>query len=60
MAASPFQFKRILSFAAGAFAAAVLFNQLDRRLMNGQEALKYMEDLSMPLKAVLGDLGLLK
>jgi putative tricarboxylic transport membrane protein len=35
-------------------------NQLDRRLMNGQQARKYMEDLSAPLKAVLGDLGLLK
>lgn len=35
-------------------------NQLDRRLMNGREARKYMEDLEGPIKGVLGDLGLLK
>jgi putative tricarboxylic transport membrane protein len=35
-------------------------NQLDRRLMNGREARKYMEALDGPIKGVLGDLGLLK
>lgn len=35
-------------------------NQLDRRLMSGQEARKYMEDLDGPIRGVLGDLGLLK
>jgi len=35
-------------------------NQLDRRLMNGRDARKYMDELAVPLKAVLGDLGLLK
>ena len=35
-------------------------NQLDRRLMNGRDARKYMEDLDGPVKAVLGELGLLK
>ena len=35
-------------------------NQLERHLMNGREARKYMDDLAGPLKAVLGDLGLLK
>jgi len=34
-------------------------NQLDRRLMTGREALKYMEDLDGPIRAVLGELGLL-
>lgn len=35
-------------------------NQLDRALMSGRDARKYMDDLAGPLKAVLGDLGLLK
>jgi putative tricarboxylic transport membrane protein len=35
-------------------------NQLDQRFMNGQDARKYMENLEGPIKAVLGDLGLLK
>ena len=35
-------------------------NQLDRRLLNGREARKYMEDLDGPIKAVLGELGLVK
>ena len=35
-------------------------NQLDRQLMNGRDARQYMEDLAVPLKGVLGDLGLLK
>jgi len=35
-------------------------NQLDRQLMNGRDARKYMDDLAVPLKGVLGDLGLLK
>lgn len=35
-------------------------NQLDRQLMSGREARKYMDDLAVPLRAVLGDLGLLK
>ena len=35
-------------------------NQLDRRLLNGRDARKYMEDLDAPIKAVLGELGLLK
>jgi putative tricarboxylic transport membrane protein len=35
-------------------------NQLDRRLMNGREALKYLETLDGSIRAVLGELGLLK
>jgi putative tricarboxylic transport membrane protein len=35
-------------------------NQLDRRLMNGRDARQYMDELAVPLRAVLGDLGLLK
>ena len=35
-------------------------NQLARRLVNGREARKYMEDLDGPIKGVLGELGLLK
>ena len=35
-------------------------NQLDRRLMNGRDARKYMEDLDGPIRAVLGELGLMK
>lgn len=35
-------------------------NQLDRQLMNGRDARQYLEDLAVPLKGVLGDLGLLK
>jgi putative tricarboxylic transport membrane protein len=35
-------------------------NQLERQLMSGREARKYMDDLAGPLKAVLGDLGLLR
>ena len=34
--------------------------QLDRHLMNGRETLKYQEELDGKLRAVLGDLGLLK
>lgn len=34
--------------------------QLDRVLMSGREALKYQEELDGKLRAVLGDLGLLK
>jgi len=35
-------------------------NQLDRKLMNGRDARQYMDELAVPLRAVLGDLGLLK
>ena len=35
-------------------------NQLDRRLLNGRDARKYMEDLDGPIRGVLGELGLLK
>lgn len=35
-------------------------NQLDRELMNGRNALKYLNDLDGKLRAILGDLGLLK
>ena len=35
-------------------------NQLDRALMSGRDARKYMDDLAGPLRAVLGDLALLK
>lgn len=35
-------------------------NQLDRELMNGRDALKYLTDLDGKLRAILGDLGLLK
>jgi putative tricarboxylic transport membrane protein len=35
-------------------------NQLSRQLMSGRDARKYMDDLAGPLKAVLGDLGMLK
>ena len=34
--------------------------QLDRVLLNGRDTLKYQEDLDGKLRAVLGDLGLLK
>lgn len=34
--------------------------QLARQLMNGRDAYQYMDDLAVPLKGVLGDLGLLK
>ena len=35
-------------------------NQLDRQLMNGRDARQYLEDLAVPLRGILGDLGLLK
>ncbi len=35
-------------------------NQLSRQLMSGRDARKYMDDLAVPLRVVLGDLGLLK
>lgn len=34
--------------------------QLDRQLMNGRDARKYQDELAVRLRAVLGDLGLLK
>lgn len=34
--------------------------QLDRQLMTGKETLKYQDELDGKLRAVLGDLGLLK
>jgi len=34
--------------------------QLDRQLMNGREARKYQDELDGKLRAILGDLGLLK
>jgi putative tricarboxylic transport membrane protein len=35
-------------------------NELDRQLMNGREALDYLTELDGKLRAILGDLGLLK
>jgi len=35
-------------------------NELDRELMNGREALQYLTELDGRLRAILGDLGLLK
>jgi len=35
-------------------------NELERQLMNGRDALRYMEDLDGRLRGILGDLGLLK
>jgi putative tricarboxylic transport membrane protein len=35
-------------------------NELDRDLMNGREALRYLENLDGKLRGILGDLGLLK
>jgi putative tricarboxylic transport membrane protein len=35
-------------------------NELDRELMNGRQALQYLSELDGKLRAILGDLGLLK
>jgi len=35
-------------------------NELDRELMNGRQALQYLTELDGKLRAILGDLGLLK
>jgi putative tricarboxylic transport membrane protein len=35
-------------------------NELDRELMNGRQALRYLDELDAKLRGILGDLGLLK
>jgi hypothetical protein len=35
-------------------------NELDRDLMDGRQALRYLDDLDGRLRGILGDLGLLK